>query len=282
MIKKIALVVFVFGMLSFSYGQEIKLMTYNIRYDNPNDGESAWPHRKEKLLNQIRFYEPDVLGTQEGKSHQIAFLDKRLSNYKYVGIGRGERKGKKPGEFTAIFYNTQKFKELKNGTFWLSETPNKMSKGWDASLNRICTYALLKDKKKGKKFWVFNTHFDHRGKTAKEKSAELIWSKIISMNEKKLPVFLMGDLNSQPADKPIQYLTKYMIDSRAVSQLPPFGPFATRCDFDACEPVERRIDYIFVSKNQINVKKYAVLANVDDVKYPSDHLPVYIEVKLKK
>jgi endonuclease/exonuclease/phosphatase family metal-dependent hydrolase len=268
--------------ITSSYGQNIKLMTYNIRLDNPNDGENAWPNRKENFVNQILFYEPDILGIQEGLEHQVLYLDDHLKTYKYVGIGRGDVKEKGAGEYSAIFYNFQNFKEIKSGTFWLSETPDKPSRGWDASLNRICTYILLKNTASGQKFWVFNTHFDHRGVKARKNSAALIIQKINSINKEKLPVFLMGDFNLQPQEEPIQFISKELNDSKAISQLPPYGPVGTSNGFDACKNVDKRIDYVFTSKDNITIKKYAVIADVNDVKYPSDHFPVFIEAELKK
>ena len=281
--KKLALIMApVFLLAIFSYGQNTKLMTYNIRMDNPNDGENAWPNRKENFVNQVLFYAPDVMGIQEGLEHQVDYLANHLKSYKYVGVGRADVKEKGAGEYSAIFYNFQNFKELKSGTFWLSETPDKPSRGWDASLNRICTYILLKNKESGEKFWVFNTHFDHRGVEARKKSTRLIIQQIDAINKEKLPVFLMGDFNLQPEEEPIQFLTKQLNDSRSISQLPPYGPLGTFNGFDACKNIDKRIDYIFTSENNITIKKYAVIADVNDVKYPSDHFPVFIEAVIKK
>jgi len=267
--------------LTLSFGQDITLMTYNIRYDNPNDGENIWENRKETLVNQIRFHEPDVMGTQEGLEHQIQFIDKKLKSYSYVGIARADVKEDGKGEYSAIFYNTQKFIEIENGTFWLSKTPDKPSRGWDASLNRICTYILLKNKSTGKTFWVFNTHFDHNGKLARENSAKLILDKINKINHQNFPSFLMGDFNLKPEEKPIQLIRNEFFDSRDLTQEPPFGPIGTFNGFDINRPITNRIDYIFVNDKNIHVKKYGVLANVKDLKYPSDHFPVIINVKFK-
>ena len=271
----------VFVLFTAGYGQEIRLMTYNIRYDNPNDGENAWPVRRDVLVSQIRFYEPDVLGIQEGLEHQVQYMDEHLSAYKYAGVGRADLKEKGAGEFSAVFYNTHKFKLLKSGTFWLSETPEKPSRGWDASLNRICTYVLLENKTSEIRFWVFNTHFDHRGKEAREKSAELIVKKIGQINAERLPVFLMGDFNLAPGEAPVKYISTQLNDSHATSLQPPFGPEGTYNGFDVCKNSRRRIDYIFTGKEKVTVKKYAVLANVRDLKYPSDHFPVLVVAELK-
>lgn len=269
-------------MVTISNGQNHKLMTYNIRMDNPKDEKNAWPNRKENFVNQVLFYAPGVLGIQEGLEHQVLYLDTHLKNYKYVGIGRADTKETGAGEYSAIFYNTSKYKELKSGTFWLSETPDEPSRGWDASLNRICTYIQLKDKKSDQKFWVFNTHFDHRGVEARKNSSGLILQKIEAINKDKNPVFLMGDFNLQPDEAPIQLLSKELNDSKSVSELPPYGPIGTYNGFDACKDINKRIDYIFTSKNNITVKKYAVIADVDDVRYPSDHFPVFIEAVINK
>jgi len=267
--------------LTFSYCQDITLMTYNIRYDNPNDGENIWDKRKETLVNQIRFHEPDVMGTQEGLEHQVRFIDKQLQSYIYVGIPRADEKENGKGEYSAIFYQTEKYTELENGTFWLSKTPEIPSRGWDASLNRICTYVLLKSKSTGEKFWVFNTHFDHIGKVARENSAKLILEQIREINDDNLPVFLMGDFNLKPEEEPINHIRKEFYDSRDLNQEPPFGPVGTFNGFDINRPITNRIDYIFVSDKNILVKKYGVLANVKDLKYPSDHFPVIIQAKIR-
>ena len=267
--------------LACALGQEITLMSYNIRYDNSNDGENIWKNRKETLVNQIQFHEPDVMGTQEGLEHQIRFLDEQLKSYTYVGIARADVKENGKGEYSAIFYNTKKFTELENGTFWLSETPEKPSRGWDASLNRICTYILLKSKSTGETFWVFNTHFDHKGKLARENSAKLILGNINEINHQNFPAFLMGDFNLKPEEMPIQHIRKEFYDSRDLTQEPPFGPVGTFNGFNINRPITNRIDYIFVSDKNIQVKKYGVLANVKDLKYPSDHFPVIIKVEIR-
>ena len=256
-------------------------MTYNVRYDNPNDGKNNWKFRKENLVNQILFYEPDVIGTQEALEDQINYLNTKLINYNFVGVARADVKEGGKGEYSAIFYKRSKYKKLKSGTFWFSKTPDKPSRGWDTSLNRICTYILLKNKKNNQKFWVFNTHFDHKGKIAREKSSKLILHKIAEINKKNLPVFLVGDFNLVPEESPITLLSNKLNDSYKISQNPPFGPYGTFIGFSECKSAKRRIDYIFTSKNNIIVKKYAVLANIDDLKFPSDHFPVIVEAELK-
>ena len=150
----------IFLMLSLGYGQSfsqtIKVVTYNIRYDNLGDGENRWAIRKDFLANQMKFCEPDVLGIQEGLSHQVNYLDSSLVNYSYVGVGRDD--GETKGEYSAIFFNDKRFQLIDNSTFWLSGTPEKPSVGWDAAMERICTYALLKDQQTNGYLYGYSIH----------------------------------------------------------------------------------------------------------------------------
>ncbi len=255
---------------------QVKLMTYNIKYANENDAENSWSYRKDWITSQIKFYEPDIFGVQEALQVQIDYFSEHMPNYKHIGVGRDD--GMKKGEYSAIFYNSEKFKVLKNNTFWLNETPTKIKKGWDAALPRICTYGLFENKKTGEKFWYFNTHFDHVGVKARQESAKLIFEKITELNTQDYPVVLSGDFNLMPDTKSIQYLSEQMIDAKGAADLV-FGPEGTYNGFNFSEPVTRRIDYVFLSNNGFHVKKYAVLSDSKDLKYPSDHLPVMVELE---
>jgi endonuclease/exonuclease/phosphatase family metal-dependent hydrolase len=275
--KVVLLLLIIFAFSCKNDKESYKIMTYNIRYDNPNDGENQWSKRKEFLSNQIAYNSPNVFGIQEGLHHQVQYLDSVFSNYDYIGVGRDDAKTK--GEYCAIFYNKEKFYILSEGTFWLSETPNIISVGWDASMERICTYGLFKDKNNGEQFWVFNTHFDHIGKIARVKSAALIIEKIEEFNTNNLPVIVIGDFNLKPETEPIQLFSKVLNDTKHVSASKPFGPTGTFNGFKFNESVSDRIDYIFTSKQDIKVLKYVVLSDSKDCTYPSDHLPVIIELK---
>ena len=275
MIKKIIFICCAILTTGTIFCQTIDVMTYNIRYDNPGDGKNSWSERKEFLLGQMKYFTADIIGTQEGLKHQVEYIDNELENYSYVGIGRDENSS---GEYCALFYNKDKVKLVTSETFWLSETPDVPSKGWDASLNRICTYGLFETKKTQQKFWIYNTHFDHRGIKARERSADLILKKIDSLNTENLPIILLGDFNLKPEEKPIKIISSQLNDSKTVSISEPFGPEGTFNGFDVCKPTKNRIDYIFTSKNKIKVNKYASIANIDSVRYPSDHLPVLINI----
>lgn len=259
--------------------QNIKVMTYNIRLDVASDGENNWSHRKDFFTSQVLFYEPDIFGVQEATPNQVIDMATAFSQYGHLGVGR-EGEGK--GESSNIFYKKDRFRVLTSSTFWLSETPDKISKGWDAAYNRVCTYALFKDLKTKKTFWVFNTHLDHVGEQAKTNGIRLILSKITALNTKNYPVLFMGDFNSKPSDNRIKMLKKEMDDTREISETKPFGPTGTFNGFKHQEPVTILIDYIFISKNNnYKIKKYAVLSDSKDLKYPSDHLPVYVEISYK-
>ena len=256
--------------------QSLKLLTYNIRLDVESDGENKWSNRKDFFTSQIQFYEPDIFGVQEAKPNQVIDIATAISDYSYIGIGR---EGVGQGESSNIYYKKDRFKILKSNTFWLSETPDKISKGWDAAFNRVCTYALFKDLKTKKTFWVFNTHLDHIGELAKTNGILLILSKIAALNAKNDTVIFMGDFNSKPTDSRIIVLKKVMNNTRDISETKPFGPSGTFNGFKHNEPVTECIDYIFISKkSNFKVGKYAVLSDSQDLRYPSDHLPVYTEI----
>lgn len=275
MLKSSLIIVFAF-FLVFTGNAQVEVMSYNIKYANENDGENSWSKRKEHITNQVKFYKPGILGVQEALVSQLKHFQSEIENYKYVGVGRDD--GKEAGEFSAIFYNAEEFEVLEENTFWLSETPQEISVGWDAAMERICTFAKFKEISSGKTFWVFNAHFDHIGEKARENSAKLIWKKISALNEENLPVILMGDLNLEPQTSAIQFLSEKLNDSKTAAQLS-FGPEGTFNGYNFKKAVNLRIDYIFTSKN-IEVKKYAVLSDSKNLKYPSDHLPVFVELKL--
>jgi endonuclease/exonuclease/phosphatase family metal-dependent hydrolase len=260
--------------------QSLKAMTYNIRLDIASDGNNAWPFRKDFFASQIRFYEPDILGIQEAMPHQVVDLEQLLPQYNHVGIGR-EGVGK--GESSNIFYKKDKFTIIQTNTFWLSETPKAISMGWDAACHRVCTYALFQEAKTNQLFWVFNTHLDHIGEQARTKGIELILAQINQLNTLNYPVIFMGDFNSESQEERIVALKKVMNDTREVSLEKPFGPVGTFNNFEHDKSVTALIDYIFISKkSNLKVIKYAVLSDSKDLKYPSDHLPVYVEMGFHK
>jgi len=176
----------------------ITVMSYNIRYGNAKDGTNSWPYRYHTSAMMIEDQKPDVIGLQEALNYQVKYLDEFVDNYKYVGVGRND--GKKEGEYSAIFYNKKTVSMLKWGYFWLSETPEKPSKGWDADCKRTATWAIFKDKKSGNKFIFVNTHLDHIGVLARKNGLALILERIQKINKDNLPIVLGGDFNVDPGD----------------------------------------------------------------------------------
>lgn len=274
--KYIVLLFLLFSLLIES--QNYKVMTYNIRLDVASDGENSWSFRKDNVVNLIKFYEPDLFGIQEGLPHQVHYLDSLLTTFKVIGQGRD---GGQNGEQSSIFYNHNTFDILESDTFWLSETPTTVSKGWDAQFNRICTYVLFQNMKTKEVFWVFNTHLDHVGSVAREKSVQLIHKMIESKNKKKHPVVIMGDLNSEPSTNQVKFLSENYLNAKKEAALV-YNATGTFNGFNFFKPVTTEIDYIFLSKENIAVQKYAVLTDSYNCKYPSDHFPVLVEFQLAK
>lgn len=259
-----------------AFSQTHKVVSYNIRYNNPDDGENAWSNRKFQVTDLLRFHEADIIGMQEVLYDQLTDISLQLPGFDQVGVGRED--GKAGGEYSPIFYDSRKYQLKNHGWFWLSETPGKPTMGWDAACKRICTYALFEDYDKRKNFWVFNTHFDHVGDEARINSARLIMQKIDSLNTKDDPVILMGDFNLTPETKPIERIETQFFDTRKVSAQAPYGPVGTYNGFNFNSELKNRIDYVFV-KGKVNVQKYGVLTDSYENRYPSDHLPVLVEIE---
>lgn len=251
-------------------------MTYNIRYDTPNDGDDRWNVRKERVSGLINFYEPDILGIQEALHHQIEYLDSTLTNYSYLGVGRDD--GERKGEYAAIFYRSDILDPDTSDTFWLSQTPEQVSVGWDASMERISTWAKFRYRTSGKKLRVYNAHLDHRGPQSRLEAVKLIMERA-KPNASTDALIVMGDLNALPEDPPIRYLSTHLNDSRVVSEQEPYGPMGTFNGFDAEHPLDARIDYIFTDES-IRVRKYGVLSDTEQLHTPSDHLPVLIHFSI--
>ena len=258
----------------------LRFMSFNIRYNNPGDGENAWPNRKDFAASMIRFHRADFAGLQEALKGQIDDLAERLPEYGWFGVGRDD--GKEGGEFTPIFYRKDRFEFLEKSTFWLSEEPEVPgSRGWDTAITRIVTWGRFRDKTTGKVFFHFNTHFDHRGLQAREESARLLLIKIEKIAE-TAPIIVTGDFNCMESSIPYQILTKgdgseALKDARYISVHGHHGPTGTSSGFKVAGTPGRKIDYIFI-KNGVQVLQHGVLSDTWDGRFPSDHLPVLAEV----
>ena len=249
----------------------IKLMTYNIRYNNTDDGANWWELRKEKVADLILKHSPDVLGVQEALEGQMRQLDSFLVKYEYYGVGRDD--GKTKGEYAAIFYNKSTLKLNNSGTFWLSETPDIIgSVGWDAAMERICSWVHLEDIISRKKFFVFNAHFDHIGKEARKNSVLLIVEKIKKIAP-NMPVIFMGDLNFTPDEPPYPFVLENGYYDSFINH----EKECTYTGFEVDSAECKRIDYIFTN-GKLKANSY-LIDNANDGQYfPSDHLPVVVDV----
>ena len=260
--------------------QEIKIMSYNIRLDVESDGENKWGLRKDRVAGLMKYYAADFIGGQEVQNHQLKYLMENLPGYSYIGVGRDD--GKQAGEYSCIFYNKDKFDLVQHSTFWLAPKPDSVSKGWDAAYNRVCTYGLFKSKQTKQLFWVFNTHFDHVGKEARLNSSKLIIKKIAQLNTKNYPVFLTGDFNLRPEEKPVQEISSQLQNARTTSKIV-YGNADTWNAFKFHEKPDGTIDYIFISNDKkLSVSKFATITDSYDLKYPSDHFPVMATIHLSK
>jgi endonuclease/exonuclease/phosphatase family metal-dependent hydrolase len=265
--------------LAYSQQSEsIKVLSFNIRYNNPQDGENAWPLRKEQVVSVIRFHGADIIGLQEAQADQLQYLERELSEYGWTGTGRLD--GGEGEEFCAVFFRKSLFELEKSYTFWLSKTPEvKVSKSWDSSLPRVCTVVLLKFKGSNDTLAVLNTHFDHRGVEARRESANLIVKEAEKLHD--LPLVLTGDFNCRKGSEPINILEKSLAEASSSSHFPSHGPAWTYHGFNGFSVDNSLIDFIFVNE-KVSVIRHGILADNIDGRYPSDHLPVLVEILLKK
>ena len=270
--QKITVIIFL-GVLSTLNSQDLSVLSYNIRYPSTEDGPNLWEQRKATMAQVLKDLKPDIMGLQEVVHSQLITLSEDLADYTYVGVGRED--GKTKGEYSPIFYLKKELKLLESNTFWLSETPNQISRGWDAALERICTYAHFLHLKSGREFWVFNTHFDHRGVEARAQSVRLILNQIKKLNLKGRPIVLTGDFNLTPDEEPIEILQTNLedIQEKLEKNAPNYGTFT---GFDTATNGERRIDYIFQKGFKVS-KSSHLWFKTEKGLWVSDHHPVYGE-----
>ena len=253
------------------YSQNFSVMTYNIRYDNPDDEVNWWQFRKDDVKNLINFYDPGILGIQEGLQHQVNYLNDQLEDYDYVGVGRDD--GKTRGEYSAIFFDSTEFQFVNTSTFWLSETPEVVSVGWDASMERICTYGQFIHKKSERIIHVFNAHFDHIGQESRLNAANLIIKKIFNLANGKESIVVMGDFNCTPESKPLQMFKNQLQDPDEIESVLRYGPLGTYNGFQKEWDVSRRIDYVLYKNLKLTRYQHIDDRRNNDL-WVSDHLPV--------
>ncbi|MFD2595474.1 endonuclease/exonuclease/phosphatase family protein [Sphingobacterium griseoflavum] len=286
------------------HAQSLTVGSYNIRYDNKGDRQNGngWPQRLPVITSIVKNVDFDVFGAQEVLHHQLLQLDSLIGDtYGYVGVGRDD--GRTKGEYAPIFYKKERFDAVSNGVFWLSDTPDEPSKGWDAALPRICTWLQLEDNSSKKRFWYFNLHMDHVGVKAREESCKLVLKKIQKMVKSDEIAILTGDFNVDQENPMYQILvgSSQLRDSYVVADYR-YAWNGTFNAFDANLFTNSRIDHVFVTPN-VQVDKYAVLTDTYRspkgeekeikkgdfpkelsfkdylVRMPSDHFPVVVDLR---
>ena len=258
---------------------QIRVMSYNIRcLATEEDFRDLWWLRRSHLAEQVKKHNPDLIGMQEVYTSQGKYLAGKLKGYAWFGPPRND--GKKKGERNPIFYKKDRFELLQQSTFWLSETPEVLgSKSWDTACKRIVTWGEFRDKKSGKIFFHFNTHFDHKGEVARKESAKILLQRAKAIAGDS-PFFVTGDFNTDPDSIPYQTTTTALSDSRKISLTVPQGPENTAWTFKVGVPPDHRIDYIFVSKG-ISVSDYAALEETyGKGRRPSDHISVLVDLSV--
>ena len=271
MIKRIfmlaAAMVMSLSLLQAQENEGLKVMSYNIRLGSAQDGTNSWALRYTATEKMLKDQMPDVFGVQEALEYQIRYIED-MCGYESVGVGRED--GKKEGEHMSILWNKKKVSMMKWGTFWLSETPEKPSKGWDAECFRTATWALMKDKATGSKFYFVNTHLDHVGAEAQKNGLKLIMEKIAQLNDDGYPVVLVGDFNMEPGNKTMAQVDAVMQSARNIAE-----KTDSHDTFNGWGKGSGIIDYIYVSGFSSCPEYQTVIKRYEDRKFISDHYPVF-------
>ena len=268
-----------------SWAQPLYVGSYNIRYQNNDDARAGngWQQRCPVICGQIAFEHPDIFGTQEVLDGQLNDMLQLLPDYDYIGVGRDD--GANDGEFAAIFYDKKKLRLLDYGNFWLSETPEKPSLGWDAACIRICTWGKFRCRQSRKTFFFFNLHMDHVGKVARREGAKLVVDRIRKLASKK-PVVLTGDFNVDQNDEIYAiFANSGLLNDCYTHAAIRFAENGTFNNYRPDYKTSSRIDHVFVSP-MFAVERYGILtngywANSGDRtirRLPSDHYPVMVHL----
>jgi endonuclease/exonuclease/phosphatase family metal-dependent hydrolase len=258
--------------------QPLNVMSYNIRCgsceaaDNPNN----WKKRKYLVGHLIKIHNPDIIGLQEAELFQVEDLIEMLDDYSWVGIGRDD--GKNKGESTAILFRHARFTLQAQQSIWLSQTPNQPSRGWDATYRRTLTIAKLLDVQAQQPLYIFNTHLDNEGETARQESAKLLLAEIAKLDA-QTPLFVTGDFNSKAGSKTYEILTDVLNDAEKISTSPAIGGRRTFNGFGSNDEPDNKIDFIFVN-NAVKVSDHTVDTTTYNGLYPSDHYPLIIQASV--
>jgi endonuclease/exonuclease/phosphatase family metal-dependent hydrolase len=258
----------------------VGVLSYNVRYAEVDTGEDVWPKRRDGVASVIRFHDPDVVCLQEVWLGQLDDLRARLPGYEWVG------REVHNGEHTPIGYRPERFSVAESATISLSETPERPDAiGWDGTIPRVTTTAVLEGRDADAAVRVVSTHFDHEHPTARRESARLLADRFAEGGEgpdggdDELPTLIAGDFNATPDDDPYRVLTDAgLLDVRRLAEAP-HGPETTFNDFEAAQP-GRRIDHVFVSEG-VEIERFGVRTDLDSRgRYPSDHFALFVECEL--
>ncbi|MFZ1518241.1 MAG: endonuclease/exonuclease/phosphatase family protein [Ignavibacteriaceae bacterium] len=260
----------------FTQTENIKAMSYNIRCGYCEDSSSVnnWSNRKYLVAYLIKNHNPDLIGLQEAEMFQVNELIEMLDEYSWYGLSRED--GKERGESTAILYKKKRFEVLSKQTLWLSETPELVSKGWDAALNRTVTIIKFMDKQSQQEFYYANTHFDHIGEKARTESSRLIVN-LLSKYSNEFPIIFSGDLNYTSNSTGYKILSSKLFDSKLISEKESGGNITFNGFGNDIKP-DNKIDFIFVN-DKVKVLNHIVDTTTFNGLYPSDHYPVISEIK---
>lgn len=249
----------------------MRVMSFNVLC--AGSGKNSYLLRRELVTERIKEINPDTFGVQEAHKNWMKILCKKLPEYGYIGVGRDD--GADEGEFSPVFYKKDMYEPVGGGTFWLSETPDVPSKGWDGVCTRICTWCILRNKSTGKEFAQLNTHLDHRGIIARVEGIKLVINKI---KEFDMPVICTGDFNTYEDSEPYKEMTSdIMGDAKYLAKKTVSGNTFTGFDKEATKD-DSPIDFIFVKRDAVKVDEYKIAT--DDIKgrQPSDHYAVFADI----
>lgn len=278
-VKNLIFVLCISMITTSAYSQKLITATYNLRLQTSADTGNMWSQRAPQVAALIRFHQFDIFGTQEGFTNQLNDIKKALPEYDFYGVGRDD--GKEAGEHSAIFFRKSRFSVLKSGDFWLSETPDQPSKGWDATCcNRICSWAQFADKATGTNFFFFSAHFDHQGNIARVESSKLILQRITTIAG-NAPVIFVGDLNGDQQSEWYQNIqNSELLEDSYKRATAPYANNGTFNGFGKNLSSPAIIDHIFVSSHFF-VQRWGILSDSYHGKFPSDHFPVVADLEFK-
>lgn len=257
--------------------ENVRAMSYNIRcgFCEKPDDVNHWSRRKFLVADLIRASQADLIGLQEAEVFQVTDLVSLLGDFDWVGVGRDD--GKQGGEMNAVLVRRSAFAIASHRTHWLSETPERVSRGWDAMFKRTLTVLKLTSRRSGKALYLLNTHFDHVGRQARDESAQLIVRTLQTLDG-DVPMILTGDFNARSDFAGYTALTAHLHDAAWVSRTPAAGGSMTFNGFGADLQRDNKIDYVFVSPG-LEVLSHQIITDRYQQRYPSDHYPIVVNLR---